>query len=102
MSTCMHTYLVRVQPGVNWGEFDRRTQGFGLTTTGGNISSTGVAGLTLGGGIGWLMRKYGLACDSLIGADVIVPGGHHVRADAERISRIVFGPARWGRAFSAW
>jgi FAD/FMN-containing dehydrogenase len=82
---------VRVQPGVNWGEFDRETQGFGLTTTGGNISSTGVAGLTLGGGIGWLMRKHGLTCDSLIGADVIVPGGQHVRADAEHNPELLWG-----------
>ncbi|HXO51883.1 MAG TPA: FAD-dependent oxidoreductase [Mycobacterium sp.] len=86
-----HARTVRVQPGVNWGEFDRETQGFGLTTTGGNISSTGVAGLTLGGGIGFLMRKHGLACDSLIGADVIVPGGHHVHADAERNPELLWG-----------
>jgi len=86
-----HARTVRVQPGVNWGEFDRETQGFGLTTTGGNISSTGVAGLTLGGGIGWLMRKHGFTCDSLIGADVIVPGGHHVHADAERNPELLWG-----------
>ncbi|GAF43660.1 FAD-binding oxidoreductase [Rhodococcus wratislaviensis] len=82
---------IRVQPGVNWGEFDRETQGFGLTTTGGNISSTGVAGLTLGGGIGWLMRKHGLACDSLIGADLITPGGHHVRADQDSNPELLWG-----------
>jgi FAD/FMN-containing dehydrogenase len=86
-----HAHTVRVQPGVNWGEFDRETQAFGLTTTGGNISSTGVAGLTLGGGIGWLMRKYGFTCDSLIGADVITPGGHLVRADEDHNPELLWG-----------
>jgi FAD/FMN-containing dehydrogenase len=86
-----HARTVRVQPGVNWGEFDRETQAFGLATTGGNISSTGVAGLTLGGGIGWLMRKHGFTCDSLIGADVITPGGHHVRADEAHNPELLWG-----------
>ncbi|OLT16455.1 hypothetical protein BJF78_14400 [Pseudonocardia sp. CNS-139] len=72
--------VVRVQPGVTWGGFDRETQAFALATTGGNISSTGVAGLTLGGGIGWLMRRFGLTCDSLAGADVLTPDGRFVRA----------------------
>jgi len=71
----------RVQPGVVWGEFDREAQGHGLTTTGGLVSTTGVAGLTLGGGIGWLMRAHGLTCDNLVGADVVTAGGEHVRAD---------------------
>jgi len=48
------------QSGLTWGEFDRETQAFGLATTGGAVSTTGIAGLTLGGGIGWLQRKYGL------------------------------------------
>ncbi|HEX9317165.1 MAG TPA: FAD-dependent oxidoreductase, partial [Actinomycetota bacterium] len=49
----------RAQPGLTWGEFDRETQAFGLATPGGLVSSTGIAGLTLGGGFGWLSRKYG-------------------------------------------
>src|SRR6266567_878231 len=62
---------VRAQGGVTWGEFDRETQAFGLATTGGLVSSTGMAGFTLGGGIGWLTRKYGLACDNLRLVDVV-------------------------------
>src|SRR5207253_10353488 len=52
---------VRAEAGLTWGEFDRETQLFGLATTGGFISTTGIAGLTLGGGLGWLMRRYGAA-----------------------------------------
>src|SRR5215468_7404771 len=62
---------VRAEAGVTWGEFDRETQAFGLATTGGLASTTGIAGLTLGGGLGWLMGRYGLACDNLISVDVI-------------------------------
>ncbi len=51
----------RAEPGLTWGEFDRETQAFGLATTGGICSETGIAGMTLGGGFGWLMRKHGLA-----------------------------------------
>ncbi|HWC18269.1 MAG TPA: FAD-dependent oxidoreductase, partial [Terriglobales bacterium] len=61
--------IVRAQGGVTWSEFDRETQAFGLATTGGSVSNTGIAGLTLGGGIGWLTGKHGLACDNLISAD---------------------------------
>src|SRR6266568_4041826 len=62
---------VRAQRGVTWSEFDRETQAFGLATTGGLVSTTGIAGFTLGGGIGWLTRKYGTTCDNLTSADVV-------------------------------
>lgn len=68
------------EPGTTWREFDRETQAFGLATTGGIISNTGIAGLTLGGGLGWLMGKYGLSCDNLASAYVLLANGQHVRA----------------------
>src|SRR2546429_5182233 len=71
---------VKAQGGLSWGELDGETQAFGLATTGGLVTSTGVAGFTLGGGIGWLMRKHGLACDNLVGADVVTADGCLVHA----------------------
>jgi FAD/FMN-containing dehydrogenase len=66
--------------GATWADVDHETQAFGLAVTGGLISTTGIAGFTLGGGIGWLMRKYGLAADNLIGADVVTADGQLVHA----------------------
>ena len=74
---------VRVGAGVTWGEFDRATQAHGLATTGGRISSTGVAGLTLGGGSGWAERAFGLACDNLISVDLVTADGREVTASTE-------------------
>lgn len=71
---------VQVQAGVVWGDVDRETQLHGLATTGGLISTTGVAGFTLGGGIGWLSRKYGLACDNLRSAEVVTADGRVLHA----------------------
>jgi hypothetical protein len=74
---------VRAEPGLSWGEFDRETQAFGLATTGGVISTTGIAGLTLGGGIGWLMRSYGTTCDNLLSVDIVTADGQLRTASAE-------------------
>ena len=72
--------VARVQGGATWAELDGATQEYGLATTGGVISHTGVAGLTLGGGVGYLARKAGLAVDNLLGADVVTAEGRLVRA----------------------
>jgi FAD/FMN-containing dehydrogenase len=69
--------------GTTWGEFDAATQQHALATPGGFISTTGVAGLTLGGGIGWLSKKAGLACDNLVGAEVVTADSKVVRASAD-------------------
>lgn len=74
---------VRAEAGLVWGELDRETQEFGLAVTGGVMTTTGVAGFTLGGGIGWLQRKLGLACDNLRSADVLTADGEHVRASED-------------------
>jgi FAD/FMN-containing dehydrogenase len=74
---------VRAQGGVTWGELNRETQLHGLAVTGGIISTTGIAGLTLGGGWGWLMPKYGLAIDNLLSAEVVTAAGEVVTASAE-------------------
>jgi FAD/FMN-containing dehydrogenase len=73
----------RVEPGATWREFDLEAQAFGLATTGGLVSSTGLAGFTLGGGIGWLVRKYGLSLDSLTSVDLITAEGELVTASTE-------------------
>jgi FAD/FMN-containing dehydrogenase len=73
-----------VQGGAKWGEFDRECEPHHLATTGGVISSTGVGGLTLGGGIGWLMGKHGLSCDNLISADLVSADGSHLSVSESR------------------
>jgi FAD/FMN-containing dehydrogenase len=70
------------QGGATWSEFDRACESFKLATTGGVISSTGVCGLTLGGGLGWLMGKHGLSCDNVISADLVSAEGDYVSASA--------------------
>jgi FAD/FMN-containing dehydrogenase len=73
---------VRAEGGVIWGELDAATQEHGLATTGGLVSTTGVAGFTLGGGIGWLMRKHGLSCDNLRSAELVTADGQVLTASA--------------------
>lgn len=70
----------RAEPGLKWTEFDRETQAFGLATTGGTVGDTGIAGLTLGGGFGWLGGTLGMTVDNLISADVVLATGALVRA----------------------
>jgi len=70
--------------GTNWGELDRETQAFGLAVTGGRLADTGVAGLTLGGGSGWIERKYGFTVDSLLSAEVVTADGRLLVASADR------------------
>ena len=71
---------VRAEPGLRWSEFDRETQAFGLATTGGTVGDTGIAGLTLGGGFGWLGGRHGMTADNLLGADVVLANGTLVHA----------------------
>jgi FAD/FMN-containing dehydrogenase len=73
----------RAQGGVTWAELNRETQLYGLATTGGVVSSTGIAGLTLGGGLGWLMSKYGLALDNLLSVDIVTAEGKILKASAD-------------------
>ncbi len=76
--------LARVAGGATWADLDGACQQYWLATTGGRVSSTGVAGLTLGGGSGWLERKFGLACDSLVSVELITADGQLVIADETR------------------
>src|SRR3954449_4723281 len=72
---------VRAQAGVTWGELDAATQEHGLAVTGGRVPSTGIAGLTLGAGSGWIERKFGYACDNLLEADVVTADGRFLRCN---------------------
>ena len=77
------TWRVWAQPGVTWGEYNQAAGLHGLATTGGVVSSTGIAGLTLGGGEGWLMGRYGLTIDNLLAAEVVTADGEVLTASAE-------------------
>lgn len=81
----------RAEGGVTWGELDAATQVYGLATPGGVYSKTGIAGLTLGGGFGYLRNKYGLSCDNLIGAEVVTANGEIVRASAAENPDLLWG-----------
>lgn len=83
--------VARAGGGATWGDFDHETQSFGLATTGGIVSTTGVAGVTLGGGLGWLARKYGLTHDNLRSMDVVTAEGELVTASEAENSELFWG-----------
>jgi FAD/FMN-containing dehydrogenase len=83
--------IARVEPGCNWGEVDRATQTYGLAVPGGVVSDTGVAGLTLGGGFGWLRNKWGLSCDNLLSVEMVTADGRVVRASESEHSELFWG-----------
>ncbi|QIG47093.1 FAD-binding oxidoreductase [Nordella sp. HKS 07] len=87
--------VARAQGGVTWREFNRETQLHGLATTGGVVSTTGIAGLTLGGGIGWLMGRHGLALDNLLSVEIVTVEGKVLTASTEENSDL-FWAARGG------
>ena len=82
---------IRAQGGAKWGAFDHETQAFGLAAPGGTDPDTGIAGLTLGGGIGWLSGSYGLSCDNLISADVVTADGQLLTASADENPDLLWG-----------
>ena len=81
----------RAEGGARWRDVDPETQAFGLATTGGTNSDTGIGGLTLGGGLGWLAGKYGLTCDNLLSADVVTAGGTLVTASSQENPDLFWG-----------
>jgi FAD/FMN-containing dehydrogenase len=89
----------RVQAGVLLGELDKETQAFGLAVPSGIVTHTGVAGLTLGGGIGWIMRKHGLSIDQLVSVDLVTADGEFVKASADENAELFWGVRGGGGNF---
>jgi FAD/FMN-containing dehydrogenase len=90
---------VQAQGGVTWGELNRETQLHGLAATGGVVATTGIAGLTLGGGLGWLMSKYGLALDNLLSVDLVLADGRMVTASDNDNADLFWGVRGGGGNF---
>jgi FAD/FMN-containing dehydrogenase len=91
--------VAAVGGGATWADFDGAALRHGLATTGGAVSTTGVAGLTLGGGIGWLMRSHGLACDNLVGVEMVTAAGETLRASASENPDLFWGVRGGGGNF---
>lgn len=91
--------VVRAEPGLTWKDLDTAAQRHGLATTGGIVSTTGIAGLTLGGGHGWLMRSRGLACDNLLAVEIVTADGQRLVASAEQHPDLFWGVRGGGGNF---
>ena len=89
--------IAYAEPGVTWGELDRETQRFGLATPGGEVAMTGIAGLTLGGGLGQLRRKHGLSCDNLVSVDLVTADGRFLTASEQEHADLFWGIRGGGR-----
>ncbi len=90
---------VRVQPGATWADLDQAAQQAGLATTGADVQAVGVAGTTLGGGFGWLHRRFGLSCDNLLTAQLVTPTGEVQTADAQSNPDLLWALRGGGGAF---
>jgi FAD/FMN-containing dehydrogenase len=84
-------HTARAEAGLTWGEYNQETQAFGLASTGGVVSTTGIAGLTLGGGLGWLHGKHGLSCDNLLAADLVTAEGRFLTVSADQYPDLFWG-----------
>jgi FAD/FMN-containing dehydrogenase len=91
--------IARAEAGLTLGEFDQATQAFGLATPLGTVPPTGIAGLTLGGGFGWLMGKYGLSCDNLVAVEVVTAEGQALNASAQENADLFWGVRGGGGNF---
>ena len=89
----------RAAGGVQWGEYDRETQAFGLHTPGGRVTTTGVGGFTVGGGYGWTSTKFGLACDNLVSAEIVTGTGELVTASESENEELFWGLKGGGSNF---
>lgn len=88
--------IARIEPGLTWGEVAAATQPYGLAISAGDTATVGVGGLTLGGGIGWMVRKHGLAIDNLRAVELVTADGALPACEHDRECRAVLGVARWG------
>ena len=93
------SHIARAQPGLTLGDLDRETQAFGFSVPAGIVSTTGIAGLTVGGGFGWLNRKYGLTCDNLLSADVVTADGQMVTTSEKENPDLFWGIRGGGSNF---